>query len=242
VLAGVLRLGRPCGSIVTSKGIVPANTAAEIESAINKAVAGLDVQNALAGRLATMVKTDPVIRLATVSAAGPDGTEARPDYAQLRAAGIDTVIETAITAIGFDGCITHNWECPPPLVLHLFLRAQARLVRVADGAVLFERPLEYKSGNHELAHWLADGGQLLGEEFEAAYRRSPSVHDQVFHHNNEPFFISTGIPPLARAAHPEFQTFTVISSTRCNRRCADRVPRDIDRRELDPASCRKLAT
>lgn len=248
VLAGVLATGVMTvrEALVTSAGIVPADTAAGIESAIDEAVAGLDVQNALAGRLAAMMKTDPVIRLAAVSAAGPDGMEAHPDYAQLRAADIDTVIETAITAIGFDGCITHDWECPPPPVLHLYLRAQVRLVRVADGAVLFERPLEYKSGNHELAYWLADGGRLLGEEFEAAYRAlAETVYDEVF------LITTIELPFIANSwethcwlepLYPEFQTFhgyrvdTLQPTLRWTA-----FPRDIDRRELAPAVLQKIS-
>ena len=247
VLAGVVWVGTATAyeAARTSEGIVPAKTAAEVESAISKAVAGLDVQGALAGRLASMVKSGPRIRLAAVSAAGPDKPAARPDYAQLRAAGIDTVIEVAVMDIGFDGCITHNWECRPPHLVHLFMRAQARLVRVADGTVPFEWPLEYKSGNHELTKWLTDGGRLLGEEFDQAYRAlAERVYDEAFLVTPiELPFISNlyesrcWIEPL----YPEFKAFrdNRVDTLRPTLRWTA-FPREIDRRQLDPSVLQKI--
>jgi len=247
VLAGVVATGIMTvqQAVSTSDGIVPASTVAKMESSINQAVAGLDAQNALAARLVTMMKTEPRIRLAAVSAAGPDKPEARPDYAQLRAAGIDTVIEVAITELGFDGCIAHNWECRPPHVLHLFMRAQARLVRVADGTVLFERPLEYQSGEHELMNWLADGGRSLGEEFEQAYR---ALAENVF---DETFLVAPIELPFVSNAweyrcwlEPLYPVFSRwhgwrVDTLRPTLRWTA-FPREIDRRRLDPAVLRKI--
>lgn len=168
-------------AIVTSKSIIPDETAENIESAIDKAVAEFDIQNAIAGQLETILKSDPRVRLATVDASGPDKPAARPDYAQLRDEGIDTVIEIGINEIGLDGCITHNWECRPPHTLYLFMRGQARMVQVVDGATLFEWPLEYKSGAHDLSKWQTDGGRILGEELEQAYRElAERVYDEAF--------------------------------------------------------------
>lgn len=242
VATGVMTLRE---ALVTSKGTVSAKTAAEIESSISKAVAALDVQSALATRLSNIMKSDPHIRVAAVSASGPDKPEARPDYAQLRKARVDTVIEIAINEIGFDGCISKNWECRTPHVLYFFMRAQARLVRVVDGTALFEWPVEYKSGNRELTNWLADGGQLLGEEFEQAYRViAEKIYDKSFLITPiELPFVSNAwesscwLEPL----YPEFQfwhgyrvdtlqpTLTWTS-----------FPRQIDRQKLDPDVLRKI--
>jgi hypothetical protein len=228
-------------AVRTSRGIVPANTAAEIESAINKAVAALDVQNALAARLATILKSDPQIRLATVGAAGPEEPVMRPAYAQLRGAGIDTVIEVATTEIGFDGCIMNNWECRTPHTLHLFMHAQTRLVRVADGATLFEWPLDYKSGPHELSKWLADGGRVLGEEIELAYRElAERIYDQAF-------LITPIALPFTQAhcwlepLYPEFEWFVGyrVDALRPTLRWTA-FPREIDREKLDPSVQRNI--
>jgi hypothetical protein len=227
----------------TAQGIVPASTATELESAISTAVAGRDVQTALAGQLAKMVEAAPGVRLATVSAAGPAAPLTPPDYAQLRTTGVDAVVETAISEIGFEGCISHNWECPPPHVLYLFMHAQARLVRVEDGAVLFERGLEYKSGHHELAYWLTDDGRWLGEELEQADRAlSERVYDEVF-------LITPFELPNSRGTdcwlQPLFPKFDMIHGSRVDtlqptlRWTA--FPRHVDREELDPAILSRIS-
>lgn len=230
-------------AVRTSQGIVPANTAAEIESAIDKAVAGLDVQNALAGRLATIIKSDPRIRLAKISAAWPDKPAARPDYAPLRGDGIDAVIEVAIAEIGFDGCIKNNWECRPPHTLHLFMRGHARLVRVADSTALFEWPLDYKSGPHELTKWLADGGRLLAEEFEQAYRElAERIYDEAFLITpielpvvSNLWEVRCWLEPL----YPERSFGYRVDTLRPTLRWTA-FPREIDREKLDPAVLRKI--
>ncbi len=165
----------------TSKGTVSATTALDIESAISKAVTGLDVQKTFAEHLSSMLNKDTRRRFIIVDQAGPDKPEEHPDYAQLRDDGIDTVIEVAIKEIGLDGCIMNNWECRPPHTLHFFMNAHARLVRVAEGTTPFEWQLDYKSGPHELTKWLADGGRVLGEEIEQAYRDlAERIYDEAF--------------------------------------------------------------
>ena len=86
VLAGVLETAAMAavGAVAGAQQAVPAETAKEVESVINAAVAGLDAQNALAVRLATIVKAEPWIQLAAVGTVGPESAAARPDYAGLR--------------------------------------------------------------------------------------------------------------------------------------------------------------
>jgi hypothetical protein len=210
----------------TSRGILPAATTQEVESAIDKAVAALDVQQALAAELATLVKRDRAIRLA------PPGTP-----------GIDTVIEVAVATIGFDGCIANNQECRPPHTLHLFMRGQARLVRVADGAVLFEWPLDYASGPHELTRWVADNGRLLGEELALAYRElAERVYDEAFR-------IAPGLPFVSNLwesrcwlepLYPGPSFSSRVDSLQPTLRWTA-FPREIDRAQLDPSVLRQIS-
>ncbi len=223
-------------AVVTEKNILPASTAAELESAISTAIAGQNVQAGLAGQLAKMVEVDPQVRLAVVSVAGPVDAEARPDYASLRNSGVGTVIETAITEIGFEGCIAHDWECMPPHVLYLIVRAQARLVRVTDGTVLLERPLEYKSGHHELSYWLADGGRSLGDEIGRAIRTlAESLHDEIFLITPIALPNSSGSGCWLEPIYPKFDFMhgSRVDSLQPMLRWSA-FPRDIDREKLDP--------
>jgi hypothetical protein len=229
-------------AVVTGQGVVPAITAAEIESALSTAVAARNVQAGLAGQLGKMMEADPQVRLAAVSAEGPVEPEARPDYASLRSSGVGAVIETAITEMGFEGCIAHNWECPPPHALFLFMRAQTRLVRVADGAVLLERGFQYKGGHHELSYWLADDGRQLADEIELANRTlAESLHDELF--LVTPIMLSN--PSESRCwLEPVYPKFDMIHGSRVDslqptlRWTA--FPRDIDLKELDPLVLGKI--
>jgi hypothetical protein len=230
-------------SLGTAQGIVPASTAAELESAISNAVSGLEAQSALAGQLAKMVEAEPTVRVAAVSGAGPGEPQARPDYAQLRTSGVDAVVETAINEIGFEGCIAHNRECSPPHVLYLFMRAQARLVRVEDGAVLFERDLEYKSGHRALEYWLADDGRSLGEELEQADRAlAETVYDEVFLRTPVELPNSGGTDCWLQPLYPKFDMIhgARVEALQPTLRWTA-FPRDIDREKLDPAVLNKIS-
>jgi hypothetical protein len=176
------------GAIGGAEQAVPIETANQVEAAINHAVAGLDAQNVLANRLAKIVETEPRIRLAVASAPGPGDSAARPTYAQLRTAGIDTVLEVAVTEIGFESCGPEFirsraggcTEDPQKRLVDLFMSVQARLVRVSDGTELFLRQFRYASPRREIPRWIAQEGQLLAEEFEHAYRElAARVQDEV---------------------------------------------------------------
>lgn len=242
VLTGVLATAAMAirDAMITSEGVLPASTAEDIESAIDKAIVGLDMQKALTDQLATMVMAEPWTRFTAVRPAGPASQEARPAYAELRTGGVDTVIETAITSVGFDGCIVHDWECRPPHLLHLRMRVQVRLVRVLDGAVLWERSLEYRGGKHELAHWLAGGGRSLEDEFEQGYRAlAERIFDEVF------LITPIELPYVYNAWESRcwlepldpryrfFHGYPAVTLQPTLRWTA--FPRDIDRRKLDAA-------
>jgi hypothetical protein len=183
------------GVVLGAQAAVPAETAKQVDSVINAAVAELDAQNVLAARIAAMVKDSPGIRLSAVNAAGPAGQATRPDYAQLRGAGVDTVLEIAITEIGFENCDSlrqvayqkniYSWSsgCDDDRqkrLIDLFVTAQARLVRVADGAELFVRGFRYMSPRREISLWVAKDGQMLAEEFGQAFRAlAERVYDEA---------------------------------------------------------------
>jgi hypothetical protein len=176
------------GAVEGAKAAVPTEMAKQVESAINRAVAGLDAQNKLAGQVALLVNAEPWIRLSDASPAGPSSLAARPDYAPLQTAGINTVLEIAVTEIGFESCGSEFVrrlssacvEAPNKRMVDLFMFAQARLVRVSDGAEIFARQIHYKSARREVPRWMAKDGQLLAEEFDYAYRElAERVRDEV---------------------------------------------------------------
>lgn len=204
VISGVLATAAVAatGAVTGARVAVPAETARDIDATITAAVANLDAQNALAQQLMTVLHAEPWIRLAPRPVQGPARAAAAPDYAALRAAGVDTVLEVAITEIGFESCGPEfvrrlSSACPDDQsrrMVDLYLSARARLVRVADGEELFLRRFRYKSALREIPLWVARDGKLLAEEFAHAYRElAERVRDEAF--------LRTPLPLPARESH-----------------------------------------
>lgn len=223
ILSGIIATGAMSAADAarTSNGIVALQTATDIESAIKKAVADMDMQNTLARHLETIIRSDPGIRLNRDSA--------------------DTTIEVAINNIGFDGCIMHDWECRPPHIVNLFMHAHVRLVRVADGAVLFTKSFKYTSANHELTMWTTDNGRLLGEELDLGYRElAERIHDEVF------LITAIALPFRGGMYEPQCwlqplypKSYAQVTTLQPTLHWTA-FPRDIDRQELDPELLHKI--
>jgi hypothetical protein len=199
-----------------------------------------------------MVRTEPRNRLAAVSAAGPDKPGARPDYVSLRTGGIDTVLEVAVTEIGLSGCVTEDHdplECLHSVehLLHLFMSAQARLVRVSDGTTLSEWQFHYKSSRREIQQWAENDGRLLGEKLEDAFRDLvEQVYDVVF--LITPIDLPTpgndfwdGSDCWLAPVYPLNPLFRnpVVDTLRPTMQWSA-FPRELDRQKLDPAVLRKI--
>lgn len=184
-------------SVAGAMKSLPAEKVQEIESALNDTLARLDVQRALADRLAQVMSSETSLQLRAIDATGPTSVGETPTYADLRSAGIDTVVEVGVTRIGFVRCEAGNYasyndvNCPPeaktrPMV-SLTVLAQSRLVRVSDGEVLADRRFGYSSPHRDFDRWIADDARLLVEGFEDAYA---DLAGQV----NDELFLVTSIP------------------------------------------------
>ncbi|HEY1286686.1 MAG TPA: hypothetical protein VGF58_00060 [Burkholderiales bacterium] len=157
------------GAIGGTVAAVPAEKAKEIERAITAWSASLDSQRALAEHVAAAAANVRVVRLAPRAQA-------------------DSVLDLAIEAIEFEGCIERRpfdpRACPGGTqnpALALTLQARARLMAAASGEELFARGFRYHSARRELARWLADDGRLLSEELERAYEDlGGRIHDAFF--------------------------------------------------------------
>jgi len=251
VIAATLAGGAAVGQAVEKyQNVVSAKTEEEVRAVVNKAVAGLDLQNTFAERLMAMVRTEPRNQLAAVSAAGPAKPGARPDYAPLRADGIDTVLEVAVTEIGLEGCVTGDddpWECLHSIkhLIHLFMSAQARLVRVSDGATLSEWQFHYKSSRREIQQWVENDGRLLGEKLEEAFRDLVDrVYDVVF--LITPIDLPTpdgnawtGIDCWLAPIYPPPYSLRAVDTLRPTLQWSA-FPRELDRQTLDPEVLRKI--
>lgn len=83
-----------------------------------------------------------------------------PDYTLLADAGVENVLELAITRISAEG---ESLDAP----LALKMLAHARLLRTADNTELFSTDAEYKGDRHTRSEWAADQSKLLLEALSA---------------------------------------------------------------------------
>lgn len=153
---------------------------------IADAVARLDAQQALMRHLVPAVQQSPVPSLSPLPVAGPARPDQTPSYCEMKDARVDTVLEVAVSEIGFDGCGKGFFQnqCPggsdEPLV-YLFMVGKARLVRVADGAEIYSGQFRYDSPPRQFAQWAANDAQALAEELEQGYRHlADSISSELF--------------------------------------------------------------
>lgn len=174
------------GSIAGALEAVPPEKARAIEQAIADAVDALDAQQTLARHLASALQRESVLRLHSVAPIGPATPADRPSYADLKAAGVDTVLEISVTEIGFEVCSSPLVypKCPGkpanPLI-SLFAKSHARLVRVADGAEVYARTFWYESRPRTIQEWAEKDSQTLTQAFDLGWRDlAARIADELF--------------------------------------------------------------
>ena len=162
------------------------------------------------------------------------------------------MLEVAVTEIGLSGCVTEDHdplECLHSVehLLHLFMSAQARLVRVSDGTTLSEWQLHYKSSRREIQQWAENDGRLLGEKLEDAFRDLvEQVYDVVFlitsidlptpgndFWDGSDCWLAPVYPPNPLFRNPVVDTLRPTLQWSA-------FPRELDRQKLNPEVLRKI--
>lgn len=250
------------GGVKGALNALPTEKAQEIESAIAATAIRLDAQRSLAEHVTQELQKLTWVHFKAVEMAGPTTPGERPVYASWRMQGVDTVLDIAMTKIGFEGCGPGFFDkkCPrasDKTLISLFMIARVRLVRVADGATQYERAFFYKSSLREFPHWAANDAQALEVELDRGYQDlAERISDELLMvtpiNLPAPAMFSSapcGLPPV----YPVFEMISVYKNgqDKTPRHCDGLVfsmvdsllptlrwsvfPRDIDRKELDPA-------
>lgn len=113
---------------------------------------------------------------------GPREGNAPPSYRPLAATGLDTVLEVAVVRLDLarvsQGAASWSYGPAPSWKkvfdpsLNLIVEARARLVRVADDAVLFTRPYRYSGATrYTFVEWARDGAEAFREARHTALQR-----------------------------------------------------------------------
>jgi hypothetical protein len=154
---------------------IPAEEVKEIESKLSKALIELRMQESLKKRFFQTAREQSALNLVIIEERGPKTTEETLNYGNLREKGIDTVIELSVLSIGFEG---KGGKDP---LLSLLLDTRVRVLRVSDGAVLYENKLEYRSAKRKFTEWISDEGKLFSEELDRGYGTlSDKIVEELF--------------------------------------------------------------
>jgi hypothetical protein len=163
VVAASGTIGAVVGGLEGAIRSMPAAEAREIERA-TRHLADLGIQDAVRIRVLSEAADLCGNEVIAVPDAGPAASDCVVDYRGLAAEGIDFVVEISVLSVGFKG---EQWGSRPPL--SAYLDARVRRYRTGDGKLVEEKELQYRSGERQFSEWMADGADLLEEEFEAGY-------------------------------------------------------------------------
>ena len=168
-----------CGGALS--GAVKAPSAAEIKAAqekLNKDVpTNIEIQEKMRAQLLQVAREESHYAFVVLEDRGPVAPDEKLNYRSLEGHGIDTVLEIGVLNFGLKG----DWtEINPPLTFFMTLRT--RLIRIADGEVVYAATLRYESlTNHAFDIWAANDGQLLKEEFSPCYSTlAEKIVEEVF--------------------------------------------------------------
>lgn len=168
--------GAVSGGIAGWITAVPEDTAREIESQIVGAITTTQPQESLRRQVIEAARRENIQSILELAVQGPAMAEEHLDYRRLPEAGIDTVLEIGVVAVGLEG------EGGGDPELALFLQARARLIRAASNTELHaDETISFRTFPRKFTEWGADGARLLREHLERGYRElAERIIDQVF--------------------------------------------------------------
>lgn len=100
------------------------------------------------------------------------------DYRPLAADGVDTVLEVALSKVGFVKTIEHS-DLNTPLILNM--TTHVRLIRTVDNAEVFTGDYVYQSVGLKPSEWLANQAGLLLHALQIGYEiLGSNIYDNIF--------------------------------------------------------------
>lgn len=171
---GGLAVGAGTGAIVRAVNAIPTETAESLEAALNGAVSSRDLPADLRQRVLARASAAPA---QPVDLGGTHGDPAGPrEYTMFAANGVHSVLEVTITEIVFAGEGGRN----PSFALSI--RAQARLIRVADNQVMWSNDqIEFRSPEADVSAWTAqESGHLAAELGSGLELLGQRISNEVF--------------------------------------------------------------
>ena len=150
--------GGIAGGVSGGRNAIPAETAEQIETALNQAIGGRDLQADLRQGILRHAGNNT---MAVDLGAGVTEPVASPDYTSMAERGIGAVLEISVTQLTFTG------EGGNDPALALVISARGRLIQVSDRQVLWNvAEVRYQTGEAALSLWTASDSSLLEMEID----------------------------------------------------------------------------
>ena len=168
-----------CGGALS--GAMKAPPAAEIKEAqekLNKDVpTNIEIQERMRAQFLQVAREESHYAFVVLEDRGPVAPDEKLNYKSLVGHCIDTVLEIGVLNFGLKG---DYMEVDP--TLKFFMTLRTRLIRIADGEVVYAATLRYESlTNHTFDVWATDGAQLLKDEFTPCYSTlAEKIVEEVF--------------------------------------------------------------
>lgn len=184
------------GAVVGNKSAAAESDIAALDKQIRRNLATLDLSTALAQAVTDEARQSAGRQLPVVDI-GPTVPDAIPDYRQLNQQGIDSVLQVAVSKIGFTG----------GKQLRFYLIATVSVVRLKDNSRLYEREFVYQSEPYEANLWAKNEAALFGEELNRCYT---SLAESIVEH----VYLLTHLPLATRAKGDDRTTMVNLMGAR----------------------------
>ena len=154
------------GFIAGARKAPPAVEVEMTEQKFNKYVhASIEIQEKMRAQFLQVAKEQTHYTFVVLEDQVPATPDEKLSYDSLADHGIDTVIEIGVLNFGLRG---NGREVNPSLSLFMTLRT--RLIRVADGDLIYDATFRYESEeNHKFHIWAANKAQIFKEELSPCY-------------------------------------------------------------------------
>ena len=164
IIATSTTVGALAGGVYGAVAALDVETVEEAEAALTHVLGNLSMQEALRDHVLEEARKHTEYSFVLLKDQGPTTGDETINYRTLATQGINTVLELRMESIGLDG----EWGVDPPLAILMDVRT--RLIRLEDGALLYDHTFPYRSGVHLFTEWAAHDGQLFREGLDSGYQ------------------------------------------------------------------------
>ncbi len=170
---GICGVAGAVGGVAGAVTASPAAAVQEAEANLTAAMSARTIQSALRDRIASVSRVNGTT-LTTVNPGPRPASVPAMDYSLLASAGIDSVLEVAVTRAGTQGA---GINAP----VQIYMEAHVRLVRTGDNAEVYTRDYRYTGNRLTLAEWSANRAARLLQALDEGYTALASqIYDSVF--------------------------------------------------------------